>query len=511
MLDIARRQNARVLCLHGDDNVGVAVGALPAGLRTDGGVLVLEHVPSAHKVALMDITAGEPVRKYGERIGIATVEIPAGAWVHTHNCAVGQTASAHTFGEGARMPRNDGELPSFDGIRRGDGRVGTRNYIAVVSSVNCSSTVARFIADEANRSTLLHAFPHVDGVIPLVHGTGCGLSTCGDGYELLARTVVGYATHPNVGAVIAVGLGCEVLQLDGIRALIGADAAERLRSFTIQDAGGTARAVEQGMAQLRELLPVADAVRREPVPASELVLAVQCGGSDAYSGITANPALGHAVDLLVAAGGTAVLSETPEIYGAEHLLARRAVSRAVGERLLGLITWWEAYTKQHGAVMDNNPSPGNKLGGLTTILEKSLGAVAKGGTSELVAVYAYAERIRDRGLVFMDTPGFDPVSVTGQVAGGATVVCFTTGRGSAFGCKPAPSLKVATTTDLYERMRDDMDVNAGDIVDGTTTIAEKGREIVEELLRVASGKPTKSEQLGYGALEFVPWQMGAVL
>jgi len=259
------------------------------------------------------------------------------------------------------------------------------------------------------------------------------------------------------------------------------------------------------------MLPEANRVKREPVSAEHLTLALQCGGSDAYSGITANPSLGAAVDLLVRHRGTAILSETPEIYGAEHLLTRRAVSREVGEKLIERIRWWEAYTERNGGEMNNNPSPGNKAGGLTTILEKSLGAAAKGGTTKLCGVYRYAEPVTEKGFVFMDSPGYDPCSITGQVASGANIVCFTTGRGSVYGCKPAPSLKLATNTAMYERMDEDMDINCGSVVDAGVTIESVGERIFARLLEVASGSQTKSEQFGFGDDEFVPWQIGAVM
>jgi altronate hydrolase len=243
---------------------------------------------------------------------------------------------------------------------------------------------------------------------------------------------------------------------------------------------------------------------------SELVLGTNCGGSDGYSGLTANPALGAAVDLLVEYGGTGILAETPEIYGAEHLLAARAATPSVAADLAATITWWQGYTAMHGGSMDNNPSPGNKDGGLTTILEKSLGAVAKGGTTPLRQVVSYAERPAERGLIFMDTPGYDPVSVTGIVAGGANLVCFTTGRGSVFGCKPVPSLKLATSSGLYRRMPEDMDIDCGVILTGTT-VADLGARIFAELIEVASGKPTKSEGQDFGDEEFIPWQLGAVM
>jgi altronate hydrolase len=396
------------------------------------------------------------------------------------------------------------------GYHRANGRVGTRNYIAILTSVNCSATVARLVAEAANRSGLLDGYPNVDGVIALVHGTGCGLADRGEGFELLKRTQWGYATNPNVGGVLLIGLGCEVFQLPRLKEEYGVEEGPLFRTMTIQDTGGTRATIAAALDRIREMLPLANAVVRAPAPASELVLALQCGGSDGYSGITANPALGVASDILVRHGGTAILSETPEIYGAEHLLINRAIRPDVGEKLISIIRWWERYTEKHEGSLDNNPSPGNKAGGLTTILEKSLGAAMKGGTTPLRGVFHYAERVTERGFVFMDTPGYDPVSATGQVAGGANIMCFTTGRGSAYGCKPTPSIKIATNSDIFRRMADDMDINAGDVLEGVSLEA-KGQEIFETILKVASGAKSRSEALGYGDAEFVPWQLGATM
>ena len=376
--------------------------------------------------------------------------------------------------------------------------------------MNCSATVAHGIAD-AFKGSALAEFSNVDGVVALTHGSGCGMDVQGESMKVLRRTLGGYARHVNFAGVLIVGLGCEANQ---ISALLGAEHLEEgplLRTFSIQDTGGTTKTIARGVAMVKEMLPSANELIREPVPASHLILGLQCGGSDGYSGITANPALGAAVDLLVRNGGTAILSETPEIYGAEHLLTRRAVSREVGEKLIERIRWWEEYTARNRGEMNNNPSPGNKAGGLTTILEKSLGAVAKGGTTNLVAVYEYAEPVTAKGFVYMDTPGYDPVSATGQVAGGANMICFTTGRGSAYGCAPAPSLKLSTNTSLWQRQEEDIDINCGEIVDGTATVNEMGERFFRMMLDTASGKKTKSEQHGYGQNEFVPWYLGAVM
>jgi altronate hydrolase len=490
-------QPARPLLLHPGDDVAVAVVELPG-------------VPRGHKVAVRDIPAGTAVRKYGQVIGVATAPIAAGEHVHTHNLGMLELAREYEFGtdvrpvEPAGAAGEPGEPLTFQGIVRPDGRVATRNYIGILTSVNCSATVAKMIA---GRFAVLDPaeFPNVDGVVALTHGTGCGMAADGEGIALLRRTLNGYARHPNFAALLVIGLGCEVNQLTGF------DLPDGTPTMTVQELGGTGATVRAGVERIRELLPVANEVERAPVPVSELVLGLQCGGSDAYSGITANPALGAAADLLVRHGGTAILAETPEVYGAEHLLTRRAVSRPVGERLIERIRWWESYTKSHGGSMDNNPSPGNKEGGLTTILEKSLGAVAKGGTSPLTAVYEYAEPVTERGFVFMDSPGYDPCSVTGEVASGANVVCFTTGRGSVFGCRPAPSLKLASNSEMYRAMAEDMDINCGAITDGEYSVAEMGLQIFDLVVAIASGRRTASEELGFGDEEFVPWQLGAVM
>jgi len=403
------------------------------------------------------------------------------------------------------------EQATFEGIVRPDGRVATRNYVGVLTTVNCSATAARHIAAAVERSGLLEEHAHVDGVVALTHGTGCGMAADGAGLEILRRTLSGYAEHPNLGALLVVGLGCEVNQIDALTRDITLPDSVPLVPLTIQELGGTRATTERGLGLVRDLLPDLDRVRREPVPASRLVLGLNCGGSDGWSGVTANPALGLAVDELVRHGGTAVLAETPEIYGAEHLLTRRVTDAAVAERLMARIRWWEEYTAANGGSMDNNPSPGNKAGGITTILEKSLGAVAKAGGTPLAEVVEYAQRVHGPGLVFMDTPGYDSVSVTGIVAGGAHVVCFTTGRGSAFGAKPVPSLKLATNSEIFRRMRDDMDVDCGAVLEGERTLEEVGAEILDAVLAVASGRRTASEELGYGDEEFTPWQLGAVM
>ena len=502
--------------LHPADDVVIArtqlVGGTPIESVTSRGL-----IPPGHKIAVRAIGQGEPVRRYNQIIGFASQPIAPGEHVHVHNLDMGPDkgdfARDYAFGADVK-PAPARREATFMGIRRADGRVATRNYIGILTSVNCSATAARAIAEHFSRRTnpaALAAYPNVDGVVALTHGTGCGMASEGLGMDILSRTLTGYATHANFAGVLVVGLGCEANQINAWLALGRLAEGENLRVFNIQDVGGTQKTVDKGIALIQEMLPRANAVQREPCSAAHLSIGLQCGGSDGYSGVSANPALGAAVDLLVAHGGTAILSETSEVYGAEHLLTRRAVSREVGQKLVDRIHWWEQYVAINDGEMNNNPSPGNKAGGLTTILEKSLGAVAKGGTTNLEAVYEYAEPVAAHGFVFMDTPGYDPVSATGQVAGGANLICFTTGRGSAYGCAPSPSLKLATNSALWQRQEEDMDINCGEIVDGTASIEDMGRRIFELILATASGQQSKSERHGYGQSEFVPWQIGAVM
>jgi altronate hydrolase len=502
--------------LHPNDDVLIARAQLVGGTVIED-ITVRGLIPPGHKVATRAIAPGEPVRRYDQIIGFASKPIAPGEHVHTHNLGVGPEgggfARDYAFGADAKPPEPLHEA-TFMGIRRPDGRVATRNYIGILSSVNCSATAARAIADHFSRQSnpaALANFPNVDGVVALTHGTGCGMDTEGMGMQILERTLAGYATHANFWGVLVVGLGCEANQINAWLAHSSLREGDTLKVFNIQDTGGTRKTVDKGIALINEMLPRANEVRREPCSAAHITIGLQCGGSDGYSGISANPALGAAVDLLVAHGGTAILSETPEVYGAEHLLTRRAVRPEVGQKLIERIKWWEHYTAVNEGEMNNNPSPGNKAGGLTTILEKSLGAVAKGGTSNLQAVYEYAEPVDAHGFVYMDTPGYDPVSATGQVAGGANLICFTTGRGSAYGCAPSPSLKIATNTALWQRQEEDMDINCGEIIDGNASIQEMGRRIFELVLATASGELSKSERHGYGQNEFVPWQVGAVM
>ena len=501
--------------LHPADDVVIARQQLVGGTKLlDEDVVVAGLVPPGHKVATRAIAAGAPVRRYNQIIGFASRPIARGDHVHLHNLAMGAFDRDYAFGVDAKPTDYVVPAATFQGIVRRDGpnagKVATRNYIGILSTVNCSATVARGIAGHFTRERLA-AYPNVDGVVALTHGSGCGMDTHGEGMQLLRRTLGGYARHANFAGVLMIGLGCEANQISSLMGAENLKEGPLLRQFSIQDTGGTAKTIAHGIGLIKEMLPHANDVKRQPVPASHITVGLQCGGSDGYSGITANPSLGAAVDLLVRHGGTAILSETPEIYGAEHLLTRRAVSREVGEKLVSRIKWWEDYTTREKGEMNNNPSPGNKAGGLTTILEKSLGAVAKGGTTNLVAVYEYAEAVTAKGFVYMDTPGYDPVSATGQVAGGANMIVFTTGRGSAYGCAPAPSLKLSTNTPLWIKQEEDIDLNCGEIADGNASVDGTGAKLFQLMLDTASGAKSKSEQHGYGQSEFVPWYLGAVM
>lgn len=502
--------------LNAEDNVVIAKSPLlpRTVLEIEGGeVTIKQMVPPGHKVAIRPIPKGHTIRRYGQIIGFASTDIDAGQHVHTQNVEVhqGELKLDYGFGEDYRpvdyVPES--ERRTFMGYRRKDGRVGTRNYIAILASVNCSSTATRRVADYFRDNPIMDEFPNVDGVIGFPTKGGCGAHYGSTYMDQLQRTMAGMVDHPNVGGYIVLSLGCEINQPEDLIANTTMKDDDPL-VLTIQEDGGFQQSVEAGIEAVKKLLPVANQAVREPVPASEIVLALQCGGSDGWSGVTANPALGKAADEIVRQGGTVVLGETSEVYGGEHLLTRRAVSREVGQKLVDQIHWWEDYTSMFGTEIDNNPSPGNKLGGLTTIYEKSLGAIAKAGSTPLNDVVGYAEQIKSRGFVHMDTPGYDPVSVTGQVAGGCNAVCFTTGRGSAFGFKPSPSIKIATNSDLYAKQEPDMDIDTGQVLDGIS-LDDMGQQIFDHILAVASGQHTKSEKANIGEEEFNPWIIGATL
>jgi altronate hydrolase len=502
------------LQLHEGDEVAVAMRDIAAGeTLAPFAVVARDPIPFGHKVSLAPLAPGAVLHRLGQPIGLAVGAIAVGEHVHTHNLDFEQSLAQRQIGTRLSniVPVPAARIPTFQGFRRADGSAGTRNYVGILTSVNCSSLVARMIADHFRDPATLDDFPGVDGVVALTHKSGCSVSEGGRSMGMLRRTLGGYARHPNFCGILLVGLGCEDNQIAALMRDERLEEGPLLRTLVMQETGGTRSSVQAGIAAVEEMLAIAAQARREPIPAGALTVGLQCGGSDSFSGITANPALGAAVDRLVACGGTAILSETPEIYGAENLLLERAVSRDVGEKLIGLLSWWEDHTRDEPAGLDNNPSPGNKAGGLTTILEKSLGAVAKGGSTNLTDVIAYADRPATRGLVFMDSPGFDPVSATGQVAGGANLICFTTGRGSCFGCRPAPSLKLATNTPMFRRMADDMDINCGEILDGSAELDEMGERIFRTMLATASGAPTRSELLGYGEDEFSPWHVNAWL
>ncbi len=502
------------------DNVAVARRPLPAGIALNGSISLVtsKEIPSGHKIAVSQIDQGEPIFKYGQLIGYARSRISPGDHVHTHNVRMREDADERThldheccvdFRPVDQYPPE--KMRTFQGYQRPNGKIGTRNYLGVISSVNCSASVSRYVTDRFRGPDFKRDFPNVDGVVPFTHKGGCAIQL-GQPHEVLKRVLAGIATHPNIFGYVMIGLGCETNQVSFIRSDYRLDvikpAEPRPMFINIQDAGGVSKTVDAASEAVKKLLASANEARRTSQSISKLILALNCGGSDGNSGITANPALGVASDELVKFGGTSVLAETPEIYGAEHLLLRRAATMAIAEKLLTQLRWWEQHVKQFSASIDNNPTYGNKQGGLTTIYEKSLGAVAKGGQSPLMAVYDYAQKIDQSGLGFMDTPGYDPVSMTGLVCGGCNIGCFTTGRGSVYGCKPAPCIKIATNTPMYERMRDDMDINAGTILDGTETLQQVGMRIFEKIVAVAGGEKTKSELAGIGDEEFAPWMLG---
>lgn len=507
------------LCLDSQDNIVVARRPVREGefyASFSGHIPALARIDMGHKMAIRSISIGEAILKFGQPIGFATQAIRPGDWVHTHNVGLGTLEQTYEYCTAVNpVPLPTGQR-TFQGFRRPDGRAATRNYIGIISTVNCSATSSKYIANAFDQS-ILADYPNIDGVVALAHKGGCAFEYGGQDHRILARTLAGFAEHANIAAYLIVGLGCETAQASFlaeehhlVQFNVDSEVAKKPMIMNIQDQGGVAKTVKRGIETLKELLPAANNVQRVSIPVSEIILGTECGGSDGNSGVTANPAVGIASDLLVSHGATSILAEVPEIYGGEHLLTRRAVSRAVADKLLERIHWWENYAKLFGAQIDNNPSVGNKKGGLTTIFEKSLGAIAKGGSTPLRAVYEFAEKVREKGFVVMDTPGYDPPSVTGMVAGGANMVVFTTGRGSCFGCKPVPTIKIATNTPMYNRMIDDMDLNAGTILDGTGTVESVGQEIFEKIISVASGEKTKSEAQNIGDEEFCPWTPGPI-
>ncbi len=499
--------------LHPDDPIAIAKCELTLGMElvlSDGPITVREPVPAGHKLALKDIMPGEEIRRYGYTIGRATTFIPVGSWVHSHNLELGESSVERTI-RVVQPEKPEFSENTFMGYGRPGRRAGLRNYIALISTVTCSAHVTSQIARHFTPERLA-AYPNVDGVVAIVHHSGCSMPQGGLSQRYLKRLLANLAIHPNVAAAVYIGLGCEVMQVDDCQPVFSAAEVEGLapRNLVIQDQGGFQKTVAAGIELVEKLLPQVNAIPRSPQPLADLVVALQCGGSDGWSGITANPLVGRITDRLVQEGGTAVLAETPEIYGAEHLLTGRVNSVETAEKLMGRIAWWESQAKLRGFSLDNNPTPGNKQGGLTTIFEKSLGAVAKAGSSPLNGVYEYGERIEARGLVFMDTPGNDPLSVTGQVAGGCSLILFTTGRGSVYGSALAPCLKIASNTRLAERMADDMDFNAGKILEGMSWV-EASQQLFEQVVETASGQRTKSERHGLSEQEFVPWQPDASL
>ena len=496
-----------LIVLNKNDNVGVSQFIIPEKTKIDGqDISTIDPIPFGHKVCLKPINKGDPIIKYDQIIGFASKNINAGEHVHSHNLEFKEfERNFKVINKKTIVDENVDTF--FNGILRENGQVATRNYIGIVSTVNCSATVTKMIVEKIKYSNILNDYPNIDGIVPITHSTGCGMNTVSEGMQMFQRTIDGFKNHPNFSHVFVIGLGCECAQIS----LFQNKKPDNVVYLNIQDEGGTNSIINKCSKMITDVLPLANEVSRTSISVKELSVALQCGGSDSYSGITANPALGYASDLLTSNGGSTILAETPEIYGAEHLLKGRILEKSVITKLDKHISWWENYTKINGASMDNNPAPGNKKGGITTILEKSLGAVAKGGKSNLIDVIDYGEILQKKGFNFMNSPGFDPVSVTGQVASGANIICFTTGRGSCFGFKPVPSIKIATNTNMYNRMKEDMDINSGTIMDGLETVEENGIKIYKNIIEVASGKKSKSEINGYGDDEFNPWVIGATL
>ena len=498
-----------LIVLNKNDNVGVTQFIIPEQTKIEGkDIVTKDPIPFGHKVCLKNINKGDPVIKYDQIIGFASKNINTGEHVHSHNLEFKEFDRNYKVSE-KKLILDEKSDTFFKGIIRDNGQIATRNYIGIVSTVNCSATVTKMIVEKIKYSNILNDYPNIDGIVPITHSTGCGMNTENEGMQIFQRTIDGFKNHPNFSHVFVIGLGCECAQISLFDESLKKH--NRIHFLTIQDEGGTKKIVDKVLSQIKNLLSEANNVERAPQSVNNLILALQCGGSDGYSGISANPALGVAADMLVKKGGSSILSETPEIYGAEHLLINRANNQKTADKLIEKLKWWKHYTSINNSSMDNNPAPGNKKGGLTTILEKSLGAVAKGGNSILQDVLSYAEPLKNKGFNFMDSPGYDPVSVTGQVASGANVICFTTGRGSCFGCKPVPSLKLATNTVMYEKMNEDMDINCGTIVEGKENIETLGKKIFGLVVNTASGNKSKSEINGYGDEEFNPWQVGVVM
>ena len=495
-----------IIVLNNKDNVGVAPMLLPANKKIKSNLTTLELIPLGHKIAIAKIKKNDFIYKYGQIIGVALKNIDIGEHVHSHNIIFTEFNRKSKIKKFNDFQNKYPDRLFFNGFKRKNGKVGTRNYVGLISTVNCSATVVKKIADKINNNLDLKKFSNIDGVVSLKHSSGCGMNINGHGMSVLNQTIQGFKHHPNFIKVFVIGLGCECSQISLYR-----DENDSVVYMNIQEEGGTRKIIDEVTSQIIKMFPILNKVKRTKNPISELTVALQCGGSDSYSGITANPALGYASDLIIQHGGSTILAETPEIYGAEHLLIERSFDKRIAQKLKNKIEWWKTYTRINNATLDNNPSPGNKKGGLSTILEKSLGAVAKSGTAIMQDVLDYAEPIKKKGLNYMDSPGFDPVSVTGQVASGSNIICFTTGRGSCFGFKPTPSIKIASNTNMYNNLKDDMDINAGTIMDGDSDIKKIGTEIFESIINTASGKLTKSEINEYGDDEFSPWIIGATI
>lgn len=500
------------IIVNPDDNVAVVKNQTSAGLTVvlPGGVplTIGDAVPPGHRFATSDIPAGEFVRQYGQPIG-TSLGIARGEWV-THDNMTDDVPVVRNLPDDLHTPAPDyfpaDQIETFAGFRRADGRVGTRNFVLIVPTSMCASHEATQISMMAE---FLHysreKYPNVDGVVAIPHNKGCG---CQDGstLDVMMRTLSNYADHPNVGGVILIDLGCEKTNLSFVEKYLTKrekPIQKPVFKIGIQDVGGTQAAIEIGLAEVAKMLPEVNKCVREEFPVSELVLGVKCGSSDGFSGISANPALGYCSDLLVRSGGTVLLTEVPEFCGAEHILANRAKDSVIGRKIYAMVDWYKDYASKFGAVLNENPSTGNKAGGLLNITIKSLGAIVKAGTTRIEDCIEYAETPTARGINLMQGPGYDQESTPGLVASGATVVVFTTGNGTTIGNAITPVIKLASNNRVFERMANDLDISAGNVIEGTESIVEVGTRLFEHVRRTASGEiQAKAEILKHREFQF---------
>jgi altronate hydrolase len=471
-------------------------------------VTLKSEVPLGHRFATREIPEGDFVLQYGQPIG-TSLGIEKGEWISPENMS-NSVPIVRDLPKDLSTPEPDyievSERATFQGFKRPDGRIGTRNFVLIVPTSMCASHEATNISMMAE---FLHykreKFPNVDGVVAIPHNKGCGCQDA-ENIEIMLRTLANYADHPNVGGVILIDLGCEKTNLSKVeKFLLNRDYRinKPFAKIGIQEVGGTQKAIETGLEEVQKMLPIVNQAKREEFSASELVLGVKCGGSDGFSGISANPSLGFASDLLVRNGGTVLITEVPEFCGAEHILANRSKDVETGRKVYEMVDWYKDYAGKFGAVLNENPSPGNVKGGLLNITIKSLGAIAKAGTTRVEGVLGYAETVKNKGLNLMQGPGYDQESTPGLVAAGATVVVFTTGRGTTIGNAIAPVIKLSSNNEIFERMNNDIDISAGNVIEGTESIEQVGERLFEHICKVASGEiPAKAEILKHREFQF---------